>query len=367
MSKSKRRPSREAAASPTRGLIERSLLSDVSRMIEEARSAVAVTVNAGLTILYWQIGARIREDILQEKRAAYGKEIVATLSRQLEAEFGRGFGRRNLFRMVRFAETFPDPQIVSSLMTQLGWSHFLMIIPLKDQLQRDFYAEMCRLERWATRTLRRKIDGMLYERTALSKKPEKLIRQELDALREEDKLTPDLVFKDPYFLDFLGLRGAYAEKDLETAILREIEHFLLEMGAGFAFVERQKRVVIDEEDFYMDLLLYSRRLRRLVLVELKLGKFKAAYKGQMELYLRWLEKYEMEPDENTPLGLILCADGGHEQIELLQLDKAGIRVAKYLTELPPRQVLERQLHKAVEQARERIENHLIEPKRRPKR
>jgi len=242
-----------------------------------------------------------------------------------------------------------------------------MIIPFKDQLQRDFYAEMCRIEKWATRTLRNKIDGMLYERTALSKKPEKLVRQELAALREEDKLTPDLVFKDPYFLDFLGLRGAYAEKDLEAAILREIEQFLLEMGAGFTFVERQKRIVVDSEDFYLDLLLYNRRLRRLVLVELKLGRFKAAYKGQMELYLRWLEKHEMEVGENTPLGLILCSEAGHEQIELLQLDKAGMRVAKYLTELPPRQVLQRQLHQAVQHAKQNAEIEATPRKRRAKR
>jgi predicted nuclease of restriction endonuclease-like (RecB) superfamily len=226
---------------------------------------------------------------------------------------------------------------------------------------------MCRIENWSTRTLQKKINGMLYERTALSKKPEKLVRQELKALREEDTLTPDLVFKDPYFLDFLGLRGAYAEKDLEAAILREIEQFLLEMGAGFTFVERQKRIVIDGEDFYLDLLLYNRRLRRLVLVELKLGKFEAAHKGQIELYLRWLEKYEIEPGEETPLGLILCAEGGHEQIELLQLDKAGVRVAKYLTELPPRQVLQRQLHRAVEQAKQRVEIEATPRKRRPKR
>jgi len=346
---------------------KRSLPSDISRMIEEARFPVATTVSAGLTLLYWQIGTRIRVDILAHRRAEYGKQILVTLSQGLLPAFGRGFGEKNLRRMVQFAEAFPDQEIVAALLRQLGWTHFTLIIPFKDPLQRDFYAEMCRIEGWSTRTLRKKINGMLYERTALSKKPEKLIRRELDALREEDKLTPDLVFKDPYFLDFLGLRGAYAEKDLEAAILREIEQFLLEMGAGFTFVERQKRIVIDGEDFYLDLLLYNRRLRRLVLVELKLGKFEAAHKGQIELYLRWLEKYEMEPDENTPLGLILCAEGGHEQIELLQLDKAGVRVAKYLTELPPRQVLQRQLHKAVEHAKQSAEIEATPRKRRPKR
>jgi predicted nuclease of restriction endonuclease-like (RecB) superfamily len=351
----------------TQAVSSRSLLSDISRMIEEARSAVAVTVNACLTILYWEIGTRIRRDILREKRAEYGEEILQTLSAELVPEFGRGFSPRNLASMVRFAEVFPNREIVSSLIRQLSWSHFIALLPLNDSLQRDFYAEMCRIENWSTRTLRKKIDGMLYERTALSKKPEKLVRQELDALREEDKLTPDLVFKDPYFLDFLGLRGAYAEKDLEAAILREIEQFLLEMGGGFAFIERQKRIVLDGEDFYLDLLLYHRRLRRLVLIDLKLGRFKAAYKGQMELYLRWLEKYEMEPGEETPMGLILCAEGGHEQIELLQLDKAGVRVAKYLTELPPRQELERQLHRAVQHASQSLEIEVTPRKRRPRR
>jgi predicted nuclease of restriction endonuclease-like (RecB) superfamily len=351
----------------TQEVSSRSLLSDISRMIEEARSAVAVTVNAGLTILYWQIGKRIDQEILKGDRAEYGEEIVATLSRQLVEAYGRGFAEKNLRRMVQFANSFPDAEIVAALSRQLSWSHFKELFPLKKPLQCDFYAEMCRVERWSVRTLRKKIDGMLYERTALSKKPEKLVRQELDALREEDKLTPDLVFKDPYFLDFLGLRGAYAEKDLEAAILREIEQFLLEMGGGFAFIERQKRIVIDGEDFYLDLLLYHRRLRRLVLIDLKLGRFKAAYKGQMELYLRWLEKYEMEPGEETPMGLILCAEGGHEQIELLQLDKAGVRVAKYLTELPPRQELERQLHRAVQHASQRLEIEVTPRKRRPRR
>jgi len=257
--------------------------------------------------LHWQIGSRIRQDILKEKRADYGEEIISTLSIQLVKEFGNGFSRPNLFRMVRFAEVFPEGKIVSTLSRQLSWSHFVEIIPLKDDLQRDFYAEMCRMERWSVRTLRKKIDGMLYERTAISKKPEKLIEKELAALREEDRLTPDLVFRDPYFLEFLGLKDTFSEKDLETAILREMESFILELGVGFSFVARQKRITVDNEDYYLDLLFFHRKLKRLIAIELKLGKFKAAHKGQMELYLRWLEKYEKEPDEETPLGLILCA------------------------------------------------------------
>jgi len=331
------------------------LIADIRKLIETARQHVAVTVNAGLTILYWQIGNRICQDILKQKRAEYGKEIVATLSRQLTNDYGNNFNEKNLRRMIQFAEVFPDKEIVVSLIRQLSWTHFIALIPLKDDLQRDFYAEMCRIERWSVRTLRKKIDGMLYERTAISKKPEELVKKELSALREEDRLTPDLVFRDPYFLDFLGLKDTYSEKDLEAAILREMESFILELGIGFSFVARQKRITVDNEDYYLDLLFFHRKLKRLIAIELKLGKFKAAHKGQMELYLRWLEKYEKEPGEETPLGLILCAGKTSEQIELLQLDNSGIKVAEYMTELPKRELLEQKLHKAVELARKRLE------------
>jgi len=257
--------------------------------------------------------------------------------------------------MIRFVEVFPEKKIVSTLSIQLSWSHFVEITPLKDDFQRNFYAEMCRIERWSVRTLREKISGMLFERTAISKKPEELIKQEIAALRQEDTLTSDLVFRDPYFLDFLGLKDTYSEKDLESAILRDMESFILELGVGFSFVARQKRITVDNEDYYLDLLFFHRKLKRLIAIELKLGRFKAAYKGQMELYLRWLEKYEKEPSEETPLGLILCAGKTSEQIELLQLNKSGIRVAEYMTELPKRELLEQKLHKAVELARNRLE------------
>jgi len=331
------------------------LIGDIRSLIETARHNVAVTVNAGLTVLYWQIGSRIRQDILKEKRAEYGKGIVATLSRQLTEDYGNNFNEKNLRRMIQFTEVFSDIEIVVTLSRQLSWSHFVAILPLKDGLQRDFYAEMCRVERWSVRTLRKKIDGMLYERTAISKKPEELIEKDLAALREEDRLTPDLVFRDPYFPDFLGLKDTFSEKDLETAILREMESFILELGAGFSFVDRQKRITVDNDDYYLDLLFFHRKLKRLIAIELKLGKFKAPYKGQMELYLRWLEKYEKEPGEETPLGLILCAGKASEQIELLELDKSGIKVAEYMTELPKRELLEQKLHKAVELARKRLE------------
>ncbi len=336
-------------------LLSQSLIEDIRELIESTRQDVATTVNAGLTLLYWEIGTRIRQDILNGERAEYGKQIISILSNQLVSEYGNGFNEKNLRRMIQFAGVFPDREIVVSLTRQLSWTHFVTLLPLKDNLQRNFYAEMCRIERWSVRTLRQKIQGMLFERTAISKKPEELAKQEIMALREEDKLTPDLVFRDPYFLDFLGLKDTYSEKDLEDAILREMEHFLLELGTGFSFIARQKRITVDNEDYYLDLLFFHRKLKRLIAVDLKLGKFKASYKGQMELYLRWLEKYEQEPGEESPLGLILCAGKSSEQIELLQLDKSGIRVAEYMTELPDRKILEQKLHKAVMLARKRLE------------
>jgi predicted nuclease of restriction endonuclease-like (RecB) superfamily len=330
------------------------LLSEVRELILRTRQTVAQGVNSALVLLYWQIGQRIRTDILKEKRAEYGEQIVSALSAQLTAEFGRGFGKRSLFRMVRFAEVFPDIKIVSALRTQLGWTHLRQIIALDDPLKREFYAEMCRIERWSTRTLEQKIGGMLFERTALSKKPDSLIAAELKKLRDEDKVSPDLVFRDPYVLDFLGLKDTYGEHDLEAAILREIEAFILEIGVGFCFVERQKRMQIDGRDYYLDLLFYHRKLRRLVAVELKVGDFEASDKGQMELYLNWLKRYERENDEEEPLGMILCAGKTEEHVELLELQKSGIHLASYLTKLLPRKQLEKKLHEAVKLARQRL-------------
>jgi predicted nuclease of restriction endonuclease-like (RecB) superfamily len=238
------------------------LLADVRELIVQAREGVARAVDSGLTVLYWNVGQRIRREVLREKRAEYGQRIVSALGTQLEGEFGRGFGEKNLRRMIQFAEAFPDEEIVAALRRQLGWTHFKAIIPIADPLKRDFYAEMCRIERWNTRTLEKKIGSMLFERTALSRKPAKLAEMELKQLREEDKVTPDLVFRDPYILDFLGLKDTYAEKDLEAAILREMEAFILELGVGFCFVARQQRMQIDDRDYYLDLLFYHRKLRR---------------------------------------------------------------------------------------------------------
>jgi predicted nuclease of restriction endonuclease-like (RecB) superfamily len=237
----------------------------------------------------------------------------------------------------------------------LAWTHFKQIIYIDDPLKREFYAEMCRSDGWSTRTLAQKINSMLFERTALSKKPTRVIQKELSALRKGDAMSPNLVFQDPYLLDFLGLRDTFSEKDLESALLREIERFLLHLGAGFAFVERQKRITLDGDDYYIDLLFFHRRMRRLVVIELKIGEFKPADAGQVELYLRWLDRHERQPGEEAPVGIILCAGKKRETVEYLDLDKRGIHVAEYLTELPPRELLRRRFSRALAAARARIE------------
>ena len=337
-------------------MVSKSLIGDLHQIIEQARGHVAAIVNSELTMMYWHIGERINRDVLGNQRAEYGKQIVATVSRQLQEEYGKGFEERTIRRMMQFAAMFPDIRILTPLVTKLSWSHFLIVMTLKDDIQREFYLTMAASEQWSKRTLQSKIDGMLYERTAISSKPDALIRQELSQLREENVLSPELVFKSPYFLDFAGLKSMYSEKDLEDSLVAHLEQFIIELGNGFSFVARQKRMIIDGEDFYLDLLFYHRRLHRLIAIDLKLGSFKAQYKGQMELYLRWLEQNEMEPGEETPLGMLLCTEGGEEQIELLQLDKAGIKVAQYMTELPPRDVLMRQIQKSLEAAKLRFEN-----------
>lgn len=262
--------------------------------------------------------------------------------------------------MMQFAQEFPDEHIVVTVSRQLSWSHFVEILPLKDDLQREFYLTLAASEKWSVRRLRKEIDGMLFERTAISGKPEEFIKKELSTLRDDNVISPDLIFKSPYFLEFTGLKGMYSERDLEDSLVAHLEQFIIELGNGFSFVARQKRMIIDGEDFYLDLLFYHRRLHRLIAIDLKLGRFKAQYKGQMELYLRWLEQNEMEPGEESPLGLLLCTEGSEEQIELLQLDKSGIKVAQYMTELPPRDVLMRQIQKSLEAAKARFENIIEE-------
>ena len=337
------------------------LLNELRGLIEQARQHVAQTANSTVTMLYWHVGLRIRREVLNETRADYGERIVATVSRQLVTEYGKGFTEKSVRRMIQFAEAFPEEQIVATLSQHLSWSHFVEILPLKKPLEREFYAEMCRIERWSVRTLRERIGSQLYLRTARTKQPEALVDAELVKLRAGGQMTPDMVFRDPYMLDFLGLPDGYSERDLEAAILRDMERFLLEMGAGFTFVARQKRISVGGDDFYLDLLFYHRHLRRLVAVELKLEKFQPAHKGQMELYLRWLDKYDRAAGEESPIGLILCAQADTEQVELLDLGSANIRVAEYLDKIPDMKLLREQLHRSVQRAREQVAHGALPP------
>lgn len=335
--------------------IDNNLFADVRQMIEEAKSQVAATANSAMTLMYWHIGDRINREVLGGERAAYGKQIISRLAQNLQTEYGKGsFSEKHLRQMMRFAEVFSDEKIVYTLCRQLTWSHIRLLVPMEDKLQRVFYASMAADQRWSVRILKAKIDGMLYERTAIAKQPDELILHDLEELRKERKMSVDLVFQDPYVLDFLGLHNNFSEKELESAIVAELQRFITELGNDFAFLARQKRITVDDEDYYIDLLFYHRRLRSLVAIDLKLGKFQAAYKGQMELYLRWLEKYDMAEGENKPIGLILCAGKNEEHIELMHLDDSNIRVADYLTKLPDRKVLEHKLQLAIERARDRL-------------
>ena len=320
------------------------ILTDIINIIEKTKSQLVVQANSALTVMYWHIGKRIATGILENKRAEYGKEILVTLSRKLVLEFGNSFNEKNLRRMVQFSEVFPDLENVVTLSRHLSWSHFITLIPLKTKEEREFYAKLIIENQLSIRNLRKKISKKVFERV-----------ENADLQIQNSSKIEKGFLKDPYLLDFLDLKKGYLENDLESAILKELELFLLELGNGFTFVERQKRMIIDGEDFYLDLLFYHRKLKRLVAIELKIDKFKAKYKGQMELYLKWLEKYEKQDGENSPIGIILCAEASKEQIELLEMHKDGIMVAEYWTELLPKDILEKKLHQALIEARERIE------------
>jgi len=329
-------------------LPEQTLFNDLSQLIEQSKNFVIVQANSVMTMLFWNVGKRINEDILQNKRADYGKRIVPTLSAQLKVKYGKNFELRNLRRMMQFAEQFPDIEIVSPLATQLSWTHFVELMPLKDEKARLFYAQEAAERHLGKRELRQSIERKEFERTEIA-------NLQIVARADEQQIIPFNIFKDPYFLDLYNLPKNYDECDLENAIIRELERFILEMGKGFAFVERQKRMIIDGEDFHLDLLFFHRTLKRLVAIELKLGKFKSEFKGKMELYLKWLNRYERQEGENEPVGLILCAEGNREQIELLEMHKDGIMVAEYWTELPPKKLLEQKIREIVVETRELFE------------
>lgn len=327
---------------------------EISKLITAAKHRVQFNLNSEMMLLYWQVGKTIRNEILDNQKPEYGKEVVENLSIQLTSSYGKGYSRRNLFNMLGFYDSFPQYEIVQTLSAQLSWSHMLEILRIEDNLKKSFYIAMVENERWSVRTLKERINSMLYERTSLSKLPEETIKNDLALLTDSNVMTSELFFRDPYVLDFLELEDTFSEKDLENAILSELEKFILEFGRDFTFAGRQIRITIGDRDYYIDLLFYHRKLRRLVLIELKIGEFQPEHKGQVELYLRWLDKYEKNPGEESPIGIILCAEKSNETVELLELDQSGIHVAQYLTQLPPKEILEEKLHLAIQRAKSRL-------------
>jgi len=286
---------------------------------------------------------------LPHKRADYGKRTVTMLADKLTMKYGRNFEVKNLRRMMQFAEQFTNCEIVVTLSRQLTWSHFLVLLPLKTDEAKIYYANEAANGNLGVRDLRKMISRKAFER-----------REIANTQITPQSLVPLDAFKDPYLFDFLQLADEYLEADLEAAILAGIEKFILEVGRGFAFVARQKRMIIDGKDFYLDLLFYHRLLKRLVAVELKLGQFEAEHNGQMKLYLKWLNRYERQDGENAPIGLILCAETSREQIELLELDKDGIMVAEYWTAMPSKDEFERKIHTLLMEARARLERRQLD-------
>lgn len=331
------------------------LYEDVAILIEKAKSKVALHVNTEFVLLNWNIGNRIKNELLNNQKPEYGKRVIKELSNKLIQKYGRGYSYSNLYRMLQINEFFGDFEIFATMSQKLSWSHWVEIAKINTEIKRKFYVTMCVNENWSVRTLRERVDSALFERTSISKKPEQTIINDLQLLTAENKMTTDLFFIDPYILDFLELKDTYSEKDFENAIINELEKFILEMGNDFAFLSRQKRITIDGRDYYIDLLFYHRKLRRLVVVELKLGEFKPEYKGQVELYLNWLNKYERAEGEESPVAIILCANKSDMMTELLELDNSEIHVAQYLTNYVSKELLEQKLLSSIKNAKIQLE------------
>lgn len=329
------------------------MINGISDLIEKSGRKIAVSINSEICLLYWQIGNYISTHLYYENYSQYGAKILATLSQKLTVKYGKGYTYSALTRMIKVSSLFQDFQMFATLSQTLSWSHFIELATIEEPTKRYFYQQMCIAEQWSVRKLREQQDLMLFERTAIASKPNDEIETTLAKVNAHE-VSPDVVFKSSYVLDFLGLSGYYSEKDLEDAIIRQLEQFILELGQGFAFLERQKRISIDSTDYYLDLLFYHRKLRRLIAIDLKLGKFKPEYKGQMELYLKYLQKYEMQQGEEKPIGLLLCSEGNTEHIELLMLDEENIRVSQYLTTLPDKQWFVDKLNRSIQIAQQHL-------------
>ncbi len=375
-------------------LVLPAILPEIRSLIEMSRHHAAITANLAMVNLYWNIGRMITQDIQKnEKRAEYGEQLLNNLARELIKDYGQGYSARNLRDMRRFFEGFtiwqavpaksPDSEILQPLTAEscsetirkpvankspsgrilqalpmessdripidfgqhfhLGWTHYRTLSGIVDIRKRQFYFEQSSSQRWSTRELQRQIEGALFERVALSRDTRKLVALEKEKSPPEVAHYQD-IFKDPYVLDFLGLKGAYSEKDLEAGIIHNLEQFLTELGSDFCFVGRQYSMRIDDVDYYLDLLFFHRGLHCLIAIDLKLGTFTAADKGQMDLYLAWLKENEWRDGENEPLGLILCSSKKKQHVELLlRHGPHKMQVSEYLTKLPDKKLLEERL------------------------
>ena len=332
-------------------LVSDHLYQGVVDIINDAKRDVIVYVNKHANMMFWHIGHFINEDMGYQQYSAYGDKILATLSQRLTSLYGKGYTYSAVTRMMKVARIYNEEGMFATLSQTLTWSHFLELITIEDDTKRLFYQQMGIAEHWSVRQLRDKQDEMAYERSLIAAKPEDEIITTLEQV-SPTHMEPDAVLRNSYVLDFLGLSGYYSEGELEAAIAKQLEAFILELGQGFAFLERQKRFTIDGTDYYLDLLFYHRKLKCLVAIDLKLGKFKPQYKGQMELYLKYLQKYDMQPDENPPIGLLLCSEGNTEHIELMMLNEDRIKVAQYLTCLPDKQWFIDKLNRSILIAKE---------------
>lgn len=331
--------------------LQKGLIGEIVSLIDGAKSHVAREYNSAQVMLCWLIGKRINIEILKSDRADYGSQIIEQISDELRVKYGNGYSRPNLFKMIKLAKLFPDQEIVSTVSRQLSWSHLILICAIDDSIQREFYIEMCRINKWSVRGLKQQIDSMLFERTSISKKPELVIQESMELLKE-DVVTPEMIFKDPYFLNFTQGKDSFSEEELETLIISNITDFLQELGNNFCFVARQKRMSTGKKDRYLDLLFFERRMQRLIAIDLKIGSFDPAYKGQMEWYLNWLDKNERLPHEQKPIGIILCTGKDQEDIAYLEMDQTGIHVAEYMLGSIPKNILEDKLKNAILLAKE---------------
>jgi predicted nuclease of restriction endonuclease-like (RecB) superfamily len=341
------------------------LITDLASLIEQGRKTAVRYVNTALVATYWLIGRRIVEyEQRGKERAEYGEALLEKLSKDLSPRFGKGFSLRNLRNMRSFYLLFPIRQTLSaesskpakgqtlsaefleksqplSVQFPLSWSHYCLLMRLDDHYQREFYESECIRGNWSVRQLDRQIQSMLYERTALSKRKMAVISK---AHEKPLTLKPEDEIKDPYILEFLGLKDEYSESQLEEALIRHLEHFLLELGNGFTFVARQKRITLEGRHYRLDLLLYQRALRCLVAIDLKLGEFTHADAGQMNLYVNYLKDREKLPDENDPIGIILCSDKNKTVIEYaLGGMNNKVFASKYRLKLPDPKVLKREI------------------------